>query len=223
MPSNPQLITPAYNLVYNPTLKKGSTYHTMPTPLHQCDEAYNNRIEVADIPLVDGTLVTSGQRGALTVQFSGTIVKSSRSAVLDEKDTLYSLMGPESVIDFYRYYDVTNGYYRWFPNAYVQDLVFHHTPFTVFHLPYSFTLLVPGGQESVSGTFPTVGATAGTDPMPSDKTTLYGPLVLDLADAVGASAVYVRNSTGDIVAKIDSAGNLYVTGLIIEATSITED
>ena len=56
---------------------------------------------------------------------------------------------------------------------------------------------------------------------PENIAYLHGPLIIKLGDAVGASKVYFKNTEGNIVACIDSLGNLRVTGLIETVDSIS--
>lgn len=51
---------------------------------------------------------------------------------------------------------------------------------------------------------------------------IYGPLIINLDDADGDSAVLVTNSNGDIVAKINSVGDIYVAGAVVQVDSIED-
>lgn len=59
------------------------------------------------------------------------------------------------------------------------------------------------------------------DPVPSTTAYWYGPVVIKLADAAGASCILVQNAAGDYVAKIDSQGNVFHIGAALLVDSIT--
>lgn len=209
--------------VYRPTIVKGSTTYTMPLPLESTEEQYNVRVSAEDIPLVTGSLVTNVVRGGLAVSFSGMIVKDNPGAVLREKDALESLLLdiPGTSFTFYRYYDPTNSYYRWYPSCYITGLRFAFSPTTVLYLPYTLSLLCSGGREYVSGTFPGDTESSGSDSLPGTTSTLSAPLTIDLDSTDGSSAVIFRNSNLEPIARLKSDGNLEIVGQIVEVASIT--
>lgn len=208
--------------IYSPTIQKGSTLYTLPLPLEALEEAYALRIGAEDIPLVTGVLITSVVAGALSLSFNGIIVKDNPGAVLREKTALESLFldAPDTPFHFYRYYDNTNNYFRWYPNCVCSGLRFNFSPITVYHLPYSVSFICPGGRELVNGTYPG-DSSAGDDALPEGASRFYAPLIIDLNDDDGASAVIIRNASKQPVARIKSNGDIEVIGRVIETESIS--
>lgn len=208
--------------VYNPTVQKGGLYYTLPRPIDSMDEEYRFRVAGIDIPLVEGQLITTNVLGALVLTFQSTIVGDTPAEVLEIKDEVRSffLTSVGTPFNFYRHRDTENEYYRWYPNCVITALRFSHKTDTVLYQPYSMSFLVPGGREKVSGTYPSGGS--GEDELPDEVYELNGPLLIDLADNAGASAVIIRNSDLDIVARITSAGDVEYVGDFIQCASITD-
>lgn len=208
--------------IYNPTVQKGGLYYQLPRPIDSMDEEYRFRVSGIDIPLVEGQLITTNVLGALLLTFTSTIVGDTPAEVLSIKDEIRSffLDSVGTTFNFYRHRDTDNEYYRWYPNCTISALRFSHKPDTVLYQPYSFSFIVPGGREKVSGTYP--GGDTGNDATEDEVYTLNGPLLIDLADNAGASAVIIRNSDFDIVARITSLGDIEYVGDFIQCTTIVD-
>jgi len=208
---------------YNPTIvmTESGAQISVPTPLRQTDVQYTNRISRVSIPQRHGALVTSRFKGGLNVSFAGLIHAASRSAVIGKTEELVDTFQDETqTFKFYRYF--SDEYKRWFADCVVDEFAFHWSALTRLHLPYDFTLFVPDGRENEEGTFPTEGGVSGTPTVASTTRNFNGPLVVNLNDALGASSVMFKDDNGNVVAKIDSLGNFFYTGLVMHKDTISE-
>lgn len=215
---------------YAPRIVKGSGTLDLSangyTPLTVCDEGFVTRLRTTEVPLMNGAVVFDARRGPATVSFQGVMHIDpdlyTKEDILTRKDDLHTYLiggtGTPEKFSFYRYYDASTGNHRWYKDCYCQDLQFHWTSRTKVHLPYSFTILVPDGIEwEVHPNDPN----AGHDPDdPFVDIGLLGPRVIQLDDDAGASAFSVVNSSGQIVFKVDSAGNVLYTGYLEQVDSI---
>jgi hypothetical protein len=209
---------------YNPSIQIGGAKLDLPQPLMAREHSFENRITTSIIPLLTGTKVLQATRGALRISFQGTayINPNANEGVEDlmnKMDTLeYWLMdlGNLTGFTFWSYYDTTSSNYRWYENCFCLDFNVAWGSRTVSFVNYSFSIIVPDGQvkEVISSL---------EDPPSSyeDNATINGPLVVQLDDADGEAAVLIQNSDGDTVAKIDSKGNLYHVGTIIQQDTIS--
>lgn len=57
--------------------------------------------------------------------------------------------------------------------------------------------------------------------LPEERSYLYGPLLIKLADSAGASSFLIQNSDGDFIFRITSDGNVYTTQPINFVDTIT--
>lgn len=204
--------------IYRPTIQIGSNFYEVPTPLIQCGERYENVVKTAKIPLVDGIVVTNVSGGPMQVSFAGFIHEDTREEMLTEKDNLKSRICGQTPFNFYRYYDSANNNYRWYQDSIGINITFDHTHQTVTYVPFTFTILVPDGNEyeQVSG--------AG-DASPDTTVNLYGPVNIRLsvsrAGAGGSPKFQVRDSNGNVLFQVDSAGNVQALGPFMTVDSIS--
>ena len=209
---------------YNPTIRKGATVYSVPTPLMAREEAYDRRISTAEIPLTDGVSVFDVRRGALVLSCQGIMHidpdegegPSDLQADIDEFEDIMVGSNTTGGFTFYTHYDATLGNYRYYPNALCREFTISHTSRTRVHVPFSFSLLIPGGRA-----YTRTGEAAPPDAGSGLTETIEGPLHIELEDNDSTGALYLQNSDGDYVAKIDAAGNIYYTGVAIQVSSIT--
>jgi len=205
--------------LYNPTLKRGATAITLNTygPLETTGETYGKRYRNIEVPLRAGSITGGIARSSCTISVSGVLYAASRALLYSYKDIIQNFLNNNDLpFHFYRFRDTTNSYYRWWPNCICQSLNFSNTSRTKIYLPWGATFFCPSGKELISGIFPNEGSGSGdngTDPAPTDDTlTLDGPTVIQLADAAGASKLVITDVNNNVVAQIDSVGNIIYKG-----------
>lgn len=221
---------PSYTHTYNPTLKRGTSIFNLNQDsagvlaLSQRNESYNTRIAYTEIPLQNGAVVYNAQRGPLRVSFSGTMTFDTKEDLLEKKDTLVEwLIGgtgePES-FTFYTYLDETTGNRRYYRDCYCDGgLSFDPNSNTGKLIDFTFSIIVPDGREYSVTDSPGPFTTDTEDPFVTIN--LLGPRTMRLSDSSGDTAVTFVNNSGDIMFKIDSVGNVFYTGVLIESDSIS--
>jgi len=219
-------VAEAEQQTYNPQIRKGGALYSVPTPLMARAESYDRRIMTEEIPLTDGVSVFDVRRGALILSCDGimhvdTNAGEGPSDLQETIDTFEALMTGSNTVNgftFYTHYDNVRGNYRYYPKAICRAFSINHTSRTLVHVPYSFSLLIPGGRA-----YTLTGYGAGTPPDAGSGLTEYleGPLHIELETNDTTGAFYLQNSDGDYVAKIDDKGNIYYTGVAVQVDSIT--
>ena len=154
---------------YRPRIRRGGTTYDLPMPLLAMGEAFSRRVRTTEIPLQDGLFATESTRGALQLNFNGSIIVGNQqdnaraigmvATIMAERDLMIEhLNGSDEPFIFYRYIPAaTLGGVeygdtvktRWYKDCWCTNLSFDFSNRTVVHLPYSFTLLVPDGVEWV--------------------------------------------------------------------------
>ena len=217
-------LSPTELQTYNPQIRKGAALYAVPIPLMAREESYDRRVMTEEIPLTDGVSVFDVRRGALILSCEGimhvdTNASEGPSDLQETIDTFETLMTGTNTVSgftFYTHYDAVLGNYRYYPKAICRSFSISHTSRTRVHVPYSFTLLIPGGRA-----YTTTGAGSPPDAGSGLTEYLEGPLHIQLETNDETGAFYLQNSDGDYVAKIDDQGNVYYTGLAIQVDSIT--
>ena len=234
--------------VYDPRIHVGATQFQLPQPVLQWDEKFTLDFKRTKVPLRDGVTLTGITRGALIVTLSGLISKNTRSGVLHAKQRMQDLLinNGGTTFTFYKYYDTVRDNYRYYSGCICKDLSFSPVHNQVFTMAYSFSVVVPGGIESelitTTGEGPSADASgnlsgyanssgflgdddeevaAQTTALPADRTLLYGPVTIKLADAAGGSSFLIMNSDGNYVFRVDSDGYVRTTLPIAKVDSIS--
>ncbi len=238
-----------YGFDYGPRIEIGATVFTFTPkdmPIRVTSERFTNNMKLVKVPLRDGVNVSGVSRGSLVVTFSGTISKNTTTGILHTKQLLMNMFLNASgqTFTFYRYYNAAKQNYRWYEDCVCKDLSFDFSDKRKISLPFTFTIVVPSGVESklitTRNEAPGVGsnhsgiisggsflgdddtdASAADSALPDNLMFLYGPLIIRLTDAAGASSFMIRNSNGDYIFKVDSTGAVQVTAPPEVVASIT--
>ena len=176
----------SYNKVYRPTLQRGATALALHQPLVATQKEYTNRMRITRVPLRDGFIISSVTKDGCRIALDGIMYAATRALLVAAEQTLTNfLIENTAAFSFYRYYDTSNGYYRWFPNCACENLNFTYDPRSVFQQAYAMTIVAPGGREYESGSFPAigggVGGDLGADPLPDLDIEIDGSTINELA------------------------------------------
>lgn len=204
---------------YAPRIVSGSSAIDMAaegyTPLSVVNETFTNRVRQTAVPLQNGIVVFDIRRGALNLSLQGVMNIANATdpdQIIAMKDTLRAILiggtSSPSAFTFYRHYDAATSTYRWYRGCVANDLQFDNTNRSVRYLNYSFSLIVPDGIE-----YSQIGGEH--DPSsPVITEALSGPRSVLLDDSSGLSSFQVLNSSGAIVFKCTSQGNILYTGTL---------
>lgn len=211
---------------YAPRIVSGSTEIDMDsagyTPLAVLNETFTNRVRQTAVPLQNGIIIFDIRRGALNLSMQGVMNIANTTdpdQILTMKDNLRAILiggtsSPAS-FTFYRHYDAATSTYRWYKGCVATDLQFDNTSRSVRFLNYSFNLICPDGIE-----YSQIGGAHDPD-SPVITEALSGPRSVLLDESSGASSFQVLDSSGAIIFKVDSLGNVQYVGNLEQADTIS--
>lgn len=155
---------------YRPRIQRAAGFYDLPLPVKQTTETFTKRVGTSEVPLQPGVFVKSLVQGPLTLSFAGLIVVGNPqdadrygslgmvNNIIEEKDLLVDWLqqNNNSPFTLYRFVDGATlggtefgltGQTRFYKDCVCSDLQFAHTNQTTRVLPYSFSILVPDGNE----------------------------------------------------------------------------